>query len=304
MIGNLLRRAYSNAPLMLSLATLGWGGNTIASRLAVGEITPMALIFLRWSVVVIILLFTHGREMKAAFPIMRPRLIWIALMGGLGMTMFNALFYIAAHSTTAVNLGIIQSTMPGLILLGSFLVYGARINRIQSIGLAIAFAGVVVVVTRGSLEQLFYLTFNVGDLLMLLACLFYSGYTIGLRNRPNIGGMVMMGYFAVAAWLTTIPLMLIEGQVTGILWPDLGGWGIILYVAIMPSLLSQVFFMRGVDLIGPGQAGLYTNLVPIYGAILAVIILGETLHLYHVMALGLVFYGIYLFEIRKTRISS
>ncbi|XDZ66118.1 DMT family transporter [Alphaproteobacteria bacterium LSUCC0684] len=304
MNGSLLHRAYSNAPLMLCLATLGWGGNTIASRLAVGEISPMALIFLRWAVVVVILLFTHGRQMKAAFPVIRARLPWIALMGGLGMTVFNALFYIAAHTTTAVNLGIIQSTMPGLILFGSFLVYGTRINSIQGIGLVIAFAGVVVIVTQGSLEQLFHLTFNSGDLLMLLACLFYSGYTIGLRNRPEIGGMVMMGYFAIAAWITTIPLMLIEGQITGILWPDLDGWLIILYVAIMPSFLSQVFFMRGVDLIGPGQAGLYTNLVPIYGAILAVIILGEALHLYHVAALGLVFFGIYLFEVRKTRVSN
>jgi len=301
MIGHLFMRAYSNAPLMLGLATLGWGGNTIASRLAVGEVSPMLLVFLRWAVVVIILLITHGKEMKSAFPAIRARLPWIALMGGLGMTAFNALFYIAAHTTTAVNLGIIQSTMPGLILLGSFLIYGARINRIQGIGLVIAFAGVVVVVTQGSLEQLFHLTFNTGDLLMLLACLFYSGYTIGLRSRPNIGGMVMMGYFAIAAWIATIPLVAIETRFTGLIWPDVDGWLIILYVAIMPSFLSQVFFMRGVDLIGPGQAGLYTNLVPIYGAILAVFILGEALHLYHVTALGLVFYGIYLFEIRKTR---
>jgi len=286
---------------MLGLATLGWGGNTIASRLAVGEVSPMLLVFLRWAVVVIILLITHGKEMKSAFPAIRARLPWIALMGGLGMTAFNALFYIAAHTTTAVNLGIIQSTMPGLILLGSFLIYGARINHIQGIGLVIAFAGVVVVVTQGSLEQLFHLTFNTGDLLMLLACLFYSGYTIGLRSRPNIGGMVMMGYFAIAAWIATIPLVAIETRFTGLIWPDVDGWLIILYVAIMPSFLSQVFFMRGVDLIGPGQAGLYTNLVPIYGAILAVFILGEALHLYHVTALGLVFYGIYLFEIRKTR---
>ena len=301
MIGNLLSRAYSNAPLMLGLATLGWGGNTIASRLAVGEISPMALIFLRWAVVVAILLISHGRQMKAAFPVIRARLPWIALMGGLGMTAFNALFYVAAHTTTAVNLGIIQSTMPGLILLGSFLVYGTRINSIQGVGLMIAFAGVVVVVTQGSLEQLFHLAFNNGDLLMLLACLFYSGYTIGLRNRPKIDGMFMMGYFAIAAWITTIPLLVIEDAITGILWPDLDGWLIILYVAIMPSFLSQVFFMRGVDLVGPGQAGLYTNLVPIYGAILAVLILGEILHLYHVAALGLVFYGIYLFEIRKSK---
>ena len=184
MFSRLLSRAYANAPIMLCLATMGWGGNTIASRMAVGEVTPMMLIFLRWGLVVGLILATHNKEMIHAWPVMKGRLRWILLMGGCGMSIFNALFYIAAHSTTAVNLGIIQSTMPGMILLGSFFLFGSRINLVQITGLVLTLIGVSVIITQGSMENLLLLSFNIGDLLMLLACLFYSSYTIGLKNRP------------------------------------------------------------------------------------------------------------------------
>jgi drug/metabolite transporter (DMT)-like permease len=111
--------------------------------------------------------------------------------------------------------------------------------------------------------------------------------------------MVMMGFFAIFAWLATIPMLAIEAYTTGIIFPGVNGWLIIAYVAIMPSFLSQVFFMRGVDLIGPGAAGLYTNMVPVFAAILAVLLLNESFHLFHLTALILVFAGIYLFEIKK-----
>lgn len=294
-----MSRAYANAPLMLCLATLGWGGNTIASRLAVGEVTPMMLIFLRWGLVVGIIICLHGRQMLEAWPLIKPRIVWVALMGGLGMSIFNALFYIAAHTTTALNLGIIQSTMPGLILFGSFIVFGTSINLRQCIGLAITLVGVMCVVSQGSLTKILVITYNFGDLLMLVACLFYSGYTLGLRSRPKTSGMVMMGFFAIAAFLATIPLLAIEAATTGVVFPGWEGWAVIIYIAIMPSFLSQVFFMRGVELIGPAAAGLYTNLVPVYAAILAVILLNESFQMFHLAALGLVFGGIYLFEIKK-----
>ena len=292
----MLSRAYANAPLMLCLATFGWGSNTIASRLAVGEVSPMMLIFIRWGLVVALILAIHSREMIKAWPVIRQRLKWVLLMGGFGLSMFNALFYIAAHSTTAVNLGIIQSTMPGMILLGSFFLFGARINRLQIAGLGLTFIGVTVIVTQGSIEKLILLTFNKGDLLMLLACLFYAAYAIGLKNRPKVSGMVMMGYFSIAAFLITIPLMAIESVTYGTIMPGQDGWLIIIYIAIMPSFLSQVFFMRGVDLIGPGSAGLYANLVPVFSAILATALLGEIFGIFHLSAMTLVFSGIGLFE--------
>ena len=301
MRSQILSRAYSSAPFLLFLATLGWGSNTIASRLAVGEVSPMLLIFFRWGFVVVILLSLYWRQMIDEWPIIRPRLKWLLIMGGCGLSLFNAFFYIAAHSTTAVNLGIIQSTMPGMILLGSFMFFGDRINRLQFSGLLLTLLGVGVIVTQGSLEQLMQLTFNHGDLLMIFACSFYAMYTVGLKSRPKISGMVMLAYFSVAAFLMTIPLMIFESLIYGTVMPGVKGFAIVFYIAIIPSFLSQIFFMRGVDLIGPGSAGLYANLVPIFSAIMAVLLLSEEFALFHLAAMLLVFGGIGLFEYQGRR---
>ena len=301
MRSQILSRAYSSAPFLLFLATLGWGSNTIASRLAVGEVSPMLLIFFRWGFVVVILLSLYWRQMIDEWPIIRPRLKWLLIMGGCGLSLFNAFFYIAAHSTTAVNLGIIQSTMPGMILLGSFMFFGDRINRLQFSGLLLTLLGVGVIVTQGSFEQLMQLTFNHGDLLMIFACSFYAMYTVGLKSRPKISGMVMLAYFSVAAFLMTIPLMIFESFIYGTVMPGVKGFAIVFYIAIVPSFLSQIFFMRGVDLIGPGSAGLYANLVPIFSAIMAVLLLSEEFALFHLAAMLLVFGGIGLFEYQSRR---
>ena len=301
MKSQILSRAYSSAPFLLFLATLGWGSNTIASRLAVGEVSPMLLIFFRWGFVVVILLCLYWRQMIDEWPIIRPRLKWLLIMGGCGLSLFNAFFYIAAHSTTAVNLGIIQSTMPGMILLGSFMFFGDRINRLQFSGLLLTLLGVGVIVTQGSLEQLMQLTFNHGDLLMIFACSFYAMYTVGLKSRPKISGMVMLAYFSVAAFLMTIPLMIFESFIYGTVMPGVKGFAIVFYIAMVPSFLSQIFFMRGVDLIGPGSAGLYANLVPIFSAIMAVLLLSEEFALFHLAAMLLVFGGIGLFEYQSRR---
>ena len=305
MKSQILSRAYSSAPFLLFLATLGWGSNTIASRLAVGEVSPMLLIFFRWGFVVVILLSLYWRQMIDEWPIIRPRLKWLLIMGGCGLSLFNAFFYIAAHSTTAVNLGIIQSTMPGMILLGSFMFFGDRINRLQFSGLLLTLLGVGVIVTQGSLEKLMQLTFNHGDLLMIFACSFYAMYTVGLKSRPKISGMVMLAYFSVAAFLMTIPLMIFESFIYGTVMPGVKGFAVVFYIAIVPSFLSQIFFMRGVDLIGPGSAGLYANLVPIFSAIMAVLLLSEEFALFHLAAMLLVFAGIGLFEYQsRLKVSS
>ena len=297
----LFSRIYANAPILLCLATLGWGSNAVASRLAVDEVSPMMLIFLRWGIVVIIIFTLHSKEMAKGWPVIRKRLKWVLLMGGFGLSMFNALFYTAAHSTTAVNLGIMQSTMPGMILLGSFLIFGSRVNKLQITGLILTLIGVVVMVSKGSIENLMLLTFNTGDFLMFFGCLFYAAYAIGLKNRPKVSGLVMLGYFSVAAFLMTIPLMAIESVVYETIMPGPKGWLIIIYIAIVPSFISQIFFMRGVDLIGSGSAGLYANLVPIFSAIIAVVMLSEVFSIYHFSAMIFVFGGICLFEYQNMK---
>ena len=294
------RYIYSNAPLLLSLATLGWAGNTVAGRLAVGEISPMVIVFLRWTIVAGLLAFTQRHNIKRALPLITTRLRWVFAMAGFGFTFFNALFYMAAQYTTAINLGIIQCTMPAYIILGAAIIFRNRLTALQLTGTALTMIGVIIIIAKGDIQILAQLAINQGDWLMLLACLFYSGYTIGLRYRPKIGNFTMMFFLALAAWLLSLPLLLAESLITGSLWPEnLQSWLVILFVALVPSFLSQIFYMRGVDLIGPARAGVFSNLVPVYSAALGILILNESLQIFHILACLLVFGGLAIISNQK-----
>ena len=292
-------RGMGFAPVLLTLATFGWGTNAVASRLAVGEVSPMMLICLRWGVLVILILLLRWKEMLNAWPLIRPKLLWVFLMGGCGLSFFNALFYLAAHTTTALNIGLMQGTMPGFIVIGSLVFFGVAVNRLKVLGILLSFLGVVIIVSKGSLDNLLYLAFTKGDLLMLLACVFYSSYAVGLKLRPKVSDFVMMGYFGIAAFLTSMPLLFLEITLSDAQLPTAFGWKLILYVAIVPSFISQVFFMRGVGMIGSNSAGLYTNLVPVFAALLSVVVLGEFFGFYHLIAIVIVFVGIFVFEYQK-----
>jgi drug/metabolite transporter (DMT)-like permease len=296
---SLWKGAWGQAYVLLTLTTLMWGGNAIAGRLAVGEVSPMMLTCLRWVIVVIVLLPLVGRQVVAAWPQIRERWVFTILMGAFGFTGFNALFYAAAHHTTAVNLTIFQGSIPVLVLLGTVLFFKARVIPLQVIGMAVTILGVILVSVKADFEILRTLALNIGDVWTLIACVFYAGYTLGLRHRPAIPGLIFFAALASVAFLTSLPLLWIEAAQGSLQFPTPKGWLILVYVGLLPSLLSQVFFMRGVELIGPARAGLFVNLVPVFGALLAVLLLGEPFAYYHALGLVLVLGGIWLSERRR-----
>ena len=282
--------------LLLTLTTLAWAGNAVASRLAAGHISPMALTALRWVGVVALLAPFMTRPIRAAAPVLLP--IWrrILVMGGLGFTAFNALMYAAAYHTTAVNIAIFQGAVPVFVLIGGLVAFGTRIGLLQALGTALTLVGVGAIAARGDLQVLASFSFLIGDVFMLIACASYAVYTLALRDRPKVSGLVFFSVLALAALAISLPLLAWEIAAGEVIWPDLRGFAILLYVTLFPSLLSQIFFMRGVELIGPSRAGLFVNLVPVFGAILGVAILGEPFRWYHAVGLVLVLGGIWLAE--------
>lgn len=291
---------FGNAYLLLVLTTLMWGANAVAGRLAVGEISPMALTGFRWVGVVVLLVLFARKTVTAEWPVLRRHLPFLMILGALGFTAFNALFYVAAHTTQAINIGIIQGSIPIFVLLGAYLVYRTRVTLVQILGVAATMIGVALVATQGELARIVDFQFNRGDLLMVVACALYAGYTVALRRRPAVSGLAMFSVMAGAAFLTSIPLVIIEVAMGDFQWPTLTGWGVLAYVVVFPSLLSQIFFLRSVELVGPGRAGVFVNLVPVFSAALGVVILGEQFQLYHALALGSVLGGIWLAERRRS----
>ncbi len=295
-IGAIYQRATHSAAALLVFTTLLWGCNAVAARLAVGNISPMMLTTARWTICCAALWLTARHTIAAHWrPVARS---WrmVALMGTAGFTAFNALFYAAAHHTSAINLAIIQGTIPVLVLVGSFLFMGRRFRPVQALGVAVTLAGCAVVASRGQWQVLATLDFNEGDVWMLLASLFYAGYMLGLTRRPPVPPVVFFAAAAGVAALTSLPLLGWEVASGRFFMPTPTGWALMLFVGLLPSFVSQITFIQAVGLIGPERAGVFVNLTPIFGPLLAVLVLGEPLHGFHVLALALVLGGIWIAE--------
>lgn len=290
-----LHALYQRPVLLLVLTMLFWSGNAIAGQLTKGEITPMQLVLARWIGVTLLTWPLFGREVVRHWPQIRPRIGLIIVMAVSGFTGFNTLFYLASLETTAVNIGILQGSVPVFVLIGAFLTHGTRIGALQAAGVTVTLVGVALVATRGAPLSLMQTEVNRGDLVMLFACLLYAFYAVMLARRPAIPGAAFFTLMAPIAALSAMPLALAEALlVEGYRAPTLEGWLITAYVAVFPSCIAQLFFLRGVDLIGPGRAGVYTNLVPVFAAALAVGLLGQEFAAYHAAALVAVIGGIAL----------
>ncbi len=290
----LLDRCYGSANVLLTLCATFWAGNAIASRLAVDQITPLTLVLLRWVLVIAVLWPLYGAQVRAYWPDIRARLPGIVLMASLGFTGFNVLFYLSAHYTSAINIGILQGSMPMFVMLGAFFAHGTRVSAAQVAGVVITMIGVVVVATRGAPLTILDLEQNIGDLLILAACVLYAFYTVALRDRPRMPGPAFFTLLALIAALTSLPLVIFEAATTGLRMPTTQGFIVTMFIAVFPSCLAQLLMMRGVDLIGPGRAGVYVNLVPVFTAIAAVGLINEPFAPFHAVALVLVIAGILL----------
>lgn len=290
------QRAYGHAILLLTLTAALWGANGAASRLAVGNISPMSLVLFRWTAVFAVLGLLMRGSLQREGPTLRANALRIFLMALTGFTGFTVFFYLAGYYTTAVNITLLQTSIPPLVLAGAALFKGLRPTPMQLVGMGVTLVGVALIATHGDLTRIRELAFNKGDLMLLAGCALYAGYTVALRDRPQMPALVFFTAMAAAACLSSLPFFAVEFALGQAYWPTLTGWLILLFVALGPSLTSQVFFMRGVELIGPGRAGLFSNLVPIFGALFAVLLLGEEFHLYHAIAMALGLGGVWLSE--------
>ena len=287
------RQAY----MLLLLTAVMWAGNAIAARLAVGEISPLLLTFLRWIIACLTLVVIAGRQIKEEWRLMLPAWKLIVLMGAFGYTGFNALYYTAGAYTTAVNLTVIQGAMPVMVLVGSFLIYGTPIRALQILGVVVTLLGVGLATTRGDLGVITNLDLNRGDVFVFIACVFYAGYTLAIPKRPKVSGLVFFAAMAGVAGLTSVPLAAAEMAAGKAVWPTTPlGIAVLLFVAWCPTLVAQISFLRGVELIGPARAGIFINLTPVLAAMMAVVMLGEPYGVIDAAALVLVLSGIYIAE--------
>jgi len=289
-------KILTNPHFLLTLTSIFWAFNTIAGRAAVGEVSPLLIVSVRWLFVSIILTFLCKNQLKEIWKILSQKIKWLILMGLFGFTGFNSAYYIAAHHTIAINLGLVQGTMPAFIIIIAWVWLKDKINLTQFLGVLITFIAVLIVVSAGNLTILLNLELKKGDIVMIFACTLYAVYAVGLRKKPQIGALPLLTFFAYVAFVGSLPGLIYETYSNQLILPGLKGCIILGVIIIFPSFLAQIFFMKGVEKIGPARSGLYTNLVPVFSSILAVFLLGESFQFYHFLSLSMIFAGIYLFE--------
>jgi drug/metabolite transporter (DMT)-like permease len=285
-----IREAY----LLLSLTSLFWSGNVVIGRYIAGYIPAITVSVIRWGGAFLILLPFAMRNLLRDWPVIRKHKWLLAMASLIGFSTYNTMAYYGLHFTTAINGLLLQSVSPLFVALWSFILFRDRLSARQASGICLSLAGVVVIVCHGSLDVLFAFAFNQGDLWFLIALLIYAFYVAGLRLRPAIHPLsfLAVGMGGGAAFL--LPGMALEiayGQ--PIVFDYVGGLSL-LYLCVFPSLLGYLFLNRGIELVGANRAAPFIHLVPVFGSVLAIALLGERLQLFHAVGYLLVLAGITL----------
>ena len=280
--------------LLLTLANLLWAGNWIVSRAFRGELPPVALSFWRWTVAVLCLLPLALPHLRRDWPQLRAAWPWLLLFGALGTGGYNVLVYGGLQHTTAINGTLLNSFIPIMIVLISWLLLGKRLHGREAAGILVSFIGVLGIVAHGDIQRLRELTLNVGDLWILVSVLAWSAYTLLLSRRPAVHALSFLTAITVTGLIFLLPFYAWEMAQGRHVIATPGSIAGIVYTGVGPAFLGYILWNRGVAEVGPARAGLFMHLVPAFGIVLSMIFLDEKPALYHAIGIGLIFAGIWL----------
>jgi len=283
------------------LACLFWAGNVIAGRSMAETAPPITLAFCRWSLALLLVLPFGLPHLRAATRRLAPHWKLVLLLGLLGVTGFNTLLYAGLNFTTAINATVVGATTPAVIPLIAWIALRTRITGGQVLGILFAAAGVLAVILQGDIGRVGGLAFNRGDLLVLGSVVVWAAYSVLLMFLPaGVHPLALLPILFSVGWLGLLPFVAWEWS-QGLRMPiTAASAAAVAFTAVFPSILSFLFWIRAVARVGPTTAGFFMNLVPVFTALLAVLMLGEALRLYHLAGLALVFAGIHL-ATRKTK---
>ncbi|AQR75222.1 DMT family transporter [Sphingomonas sp. LM7] len=294
-------RPQTAAYCMLALVMLLWAGNSIVGRAVRDDIPPFLLALLRWSGALLVILPFAARYLAEDRPVIARNWPMILLLGLLGVAAFNAFLYSGLRYTTASNGMLLQAAIPALVLLVDFAIFRIRAGIGAVFGVALSTLGVVVIVFQGRLGALSEIAFNRGDALILTAVVAWAFYTSLLRLRPKLHAQSFLAVTFTIGVIAMLPLAATEWrEITAMTWSP-GVFAAILYVALLPSVVAYALFNAAVATLGPASAGQAITLMPLFGALLAALTLGEQLHAHHYAGMALILGGIIVSAIVRAR---
>ena len=285
-----------SAYLFLVLATFCWSGNFIVGKFAtVYEIPPLTLKLFRWiSVWFILIPFTY-KEIFENLPYIKKNWLVISFMGVITISTFNSVVYFALNYTQVINAVLMLSAIPAATIVLSSLMKIEETNIFQLLGLILSIIGIGSIISNGDIQKIISLDFNKGDMWMLVCVITWSLYsTLLKKNNFKFSQFTLIQLMVSVGILFLIPQFFYEKSIGLELNLDKNFFLILIYVAIFPAIAAYYFWQKGIEIIGPNRASMFIQLMPLFSAVMAIIIFKEKFELYHFVGAIFILSGIYL----------
>lgn len=278
------------------LAALLWSGNYVVARGLHQEITPISLAFFRWLTATLVLLPLAYRPIKAHWSSIIKNLPYLTLTALLGVTLFNTFIYVAGHYSSAMNLAIIgTSAAPIFVLLLAVVFLKERIGPLQVTGALVCLAGILLLISNGQLNQLQHFRLSVGDVWILAAALAFAIYTLLVRKKPaRLSPVAFLASLFFIGTLLLLPAFIVDAA-DGFPFVWSGRMvGVFLYLGVGASVGAFLSWNMAIQKIGPARTALFANLIPVFSAIEAVLILCEKGTLVIILSMAIILLGLLL----------
>lgn len=287
--------------LLVVFAALFWSGNAVVGRVAVVEVPPVTLAFLRWFIAFGLVMPFAVKAVWNDRAVIARNWLLLAAFGIIGVAAFNTCLYIGLRTTQAINAGLLQAGTPMMIVGFSALLLRERPSWRQLLGLAVAIAGVLAILLKADVEALASLRLNGGDIWVLAGCILYALYSVLLRWRPQMSALSFLAVTFAFSWIGLLPFSLVELAHSAPIPLSAKNLGSIIYVGIFPSVLSYLCFNRAIELVGAARAGMALYLVPMFVSVMAVVLIGEPFHFYHLLGMALILGGVALGSLKASQ---
>jgi drug/metabolite transporter (DMT)-like permease len=294
----IMRSFWNSAWGLLAAANLFWAGNIVLARGLAGQVPPITLAYWRWTGAFVVAIGFAWPKLRADLPVLLRRWKVMLLLSATGIASYNTLSYIGLTTTTALNVLLLQSSTPLIIIIWAYLLFRDVPSLRQSFGVLFSLCGVTVIAAQGSWHLLSGLKLNPGDLWVIAALVIYGIYCVVLRRRPAVHPLSFLVAAMAIGSCMMLPFMLWEVASGASIHGGASSYLAIAYTAVLPSFVAYLFFNRGVELIGAGRAGQSMHLMPLFGTMLAAVFLHEQLQPYHLVGIMMIAGGILLASIK------
>ena len=291
-----MQKQNNLAYLFLILATIFWSGNFIVGKAAsIFEIPPFSLNFYRWLFAGLILLPFTFKELILKKNYIFKNLGFFIILGITSITIFNSIVYYSLHYTQVISGVLMISTIPVWIIFISSILKIEKTNIFQIIGVGLSLLGVIFIITKADLNLIKNLDFNKGDLTMVVAMFSWAIYSALLKKKTyEISQITLLQVVIITGLIFLIPIYIIEMNLGNVIKLDKPFLLTLTYVVLFPGLASFFFWIKGIALIGANRAGAFLHLMPIFGAIMAMVIFKEKFMFYHILGAIFIISGITL----------